>query len=54
MEVAAAIIVERCLKKERLPISEFDCLFFMDVIQEFCSDHDTLKEILGNQSILSE
>ncbi|MGA9997903.1 MAG: hypothetical protein WBP93_20980 [Pyrinomonadaceae bacterium] len=49
MEMASAVIVNRALRGESGPIADFDLLFFMEVMREFCSQHEVLKTILAGR-----
>lgn len=47
MEMAQATLIIRSLRGEKGPIADFDLRYFMEVIQEFCGQHDTLRAILA-------
>ena len=54
MNQAANVVMLRVLRKEKRPIADFDLRYFMEVIQEFASDHDVLRKSLegeGGQEI---
>jgi hypothetical protein len=46
MNQAAHIVVLRVIRHEEGPISDFDLRYFMEIIQEFASDHEILKRSL--------
>ncbi len=51
MNIAGTLIIKRYLKQEGLPITDFDLKFFMEVMMEFCGDHDTLRRILDGEDL---
>jgi hypothetical protein len=42
-------ILFRLLRGKVLPLADFDLLYFMEVMQEFCSQHNLLKEVLAGK-----
>lgn len=38
-------------KDEGLPLADFDLRFFMEVMRDFCSDHDNLRKVLDGQDL---
>jgi hypothetical protein len=49
MTFANNTLLSRLLTKEKGPVADFDLRYFMEVIQEFASDHETLKKILDGK-----
>jgi hypothetical protein len=41
-------LISRILSKEQ-PVASFDLAYFMQIVQEFASDHATLKKILDGK-----
>lgn len=39
-------VFNRLLKREGLPVGDFDMRFFMEILQEFFSEHETIKKII--------
>jgi hypothetical protein len=51
MGLAYHTLLVRMLRQESLPVADFDLRFFMEVIQEFCSDQETLKKVLAGEKL---
>jgi hypothetical protein len=51
MNVANFEVIRRFSKQEELPNGDFDMQFFMSVLKNFCSDHDTLRRILSGEDL---
>jgi hypothetical protein len=49
MEMAAQVVFSRVVRKERPPIADFDLRYFMEVVQDFAGQHETLKTILAGR-----
>ena len=54
MNQAAHLVVLRVIRQEKGPISDFDLRYFMEVIQEFASDHETLTRSLKGKGSQEE
>lgn len=46
MRQAAHLVVLKVLRQDKGPIADFDLRYFMEVIHEFVSDHQTLRQSL--------
>lgn len=46
MGLASHLLALRVLRKEKGPAADFDLNYFMELIQELASDHETLRNIL--------
>jgi predicted TIM-barrel enzyme len=49
MTEASNTIFKRMLRREAPPVADFDLLFFMQVMQEFCSQQEVLQKILAGR-----
>lgn len=50
MTFANNTLVSRLLRKAPGPAADFDLGYFMQIVQEFASDHETLRKILDGTS----
>ena len=46
MSQAAHLVVLKVIRGEEGPLGDFDLRYFMEVIQEFASDHEMLRQTL--------
>jgi hypothetical protein len=44
-------VLKRFFERKDLPVCDFDMLFFMEVIREFCSQHSTMRKILAGEDL---
>lgn len=49
LSAASMCIIKRFLKKDNLPIEDFDLRFFSEAMLEFCSNHELLRKILNGE-----
>jgi len=50
MTFANNTLVSRLLRNAPGPAADFDLGYFMQIVQEFASDHETLRKILDEKS----
>lgn len=51
MNMANFEVLKRFFQLKHFPAADFDLRFFMEVMLEFCSDHDTLRKILAGEDV---
>lgn len=44
------LALRRFTENRELPVANFDILFFAQVMEEFCSEHDLLKQYLAGET----
>jgi hypothetical protein len=44
MSIANTLVIKRYLEQDERPVADFDLRFFMEVMLEFCGDHNLLKK----------
>jgi hypothetical protein len=49
MTMANEVVFARVLRGESRPIADFDLRYFMEIMQEFASNHETLRKILAGR-----
>jgi hypothetical protein len=49
MTMAAQVVLSRLVTGKNGPIADFDLAYFMEVIQDFASNHGTLKKIIDGK-----
>ena|ERR1700730_13323533 len=49
MTMAADVVLSRMLTKKNGPIADFDLNYFMEIVQQFANEHETLKKILSGR-----
>ena len=49
MMMAVQVVFSRLVRREKGPTADFDLGYFAEVIQEFASEHETLKKILDGR-----
>ena len=54
MSQAAHLVVLRVMRQEKGPMADFDLRYFMEVIQEFASDHEALRRSLEGRGSQEE
>jgi hypothetical protein len=50
MAMAYHVVFMRLMRKETGPVTDFDLRYFMEVIQEFSSQHSILTKLLAGKS----
>lgn len=48
---ATMCVVKALANSEKQPIADFDLKFFVEVMIEFCRDHENLKKILAGEDL---
>jgi hypothetical protein len=44
-------LLRRFARGQDLPAGDFDVRFFVEVVREFCQEHDVLKRILAGERV---
>ncbi len=44
-------VLKRFAEQKSLPVADFDMLFFVQVLQQFCQEHDILKRLLAGERV---
>lgn len=51
MGIAASHTLIRFKRRERLPITDFDFRFFIEVLHEFCNNHNVIRRVLAGEDL---
>jgi hypothetical protein len=51
MNRANFVVLRRFNEEGQLPVADFDLRYFMEIIHEFCSDHESLRRILQGEDL---
>jgi lipase chaperone LimK len=51
MNIANFEVLKRFLQSKEFPVADFDLRFFMEVMRDFCSDHETLRKVLDGEDL---
>jgi hypothetical protein len=44
-------VLKHFVQLKRFPAADFDMLFFIEVMRDFCSDHETLGKVLAGEDL---
>ena len=51
LSMASTCVIRKFMENKALPISDFDMRFFSEAMLEFCSKHDSLRQILAGEDL---
>ncbi len=51
LSLAAMCVWRKFMENTTLPISDFDMRFFSEVMLDFCSKHETLRQVLAGDDL---
>lgn len=51
MNTATFEVLKRFSESKELPVADFDLRFFMEAMLDFCSKHNTLRQILAGEDL---
>lgn len=51
LSMASTCVMRKFMENKTLPVSDFDMRFFSEAMLDFCSKHDTLRQILAGEDL---
>lgn len=51
MNMANFAVLKRFFETKKFPVADFDLRFFLEVVLDICSDHETLRKVLAGEDL---